>query len=202
MLFNVLLFMTGITALPQLYPLSTRSSNLTMNSSISNHTKLPEWIPKRACGTGKPSAALVRAHQQLHSKRPLKRASPSTSLFTVDTVFHVVSTADRKNSVSKQMIANQLGALQAAFALSNISFHLLDVDYTVNDTWATDQNDADMKLALRKGNYSTLNIYFQTNLSTTAYGDPTQLLGYCTLPTNVTYFPCDSCSPAEFPTQI
>ena len=45
-----------------------------------------------------------------------------------------------------------------------------------------------MKQALRRGTYSTLNIWFQTNL--TATNDPkapVRLLGYCTTPTNVTY---------------
>ena len=45
-----------------------------------------------------------------------------------------------------------------------------------------------MKKALRRGGYSALNIYFQSNLS--AYPNQpgsTTLLGYCTLPTKVTY---------------
>ena len=98
-----------------------------------------------------------------------------------------------------EMVANQLGAIQAAYASSNISFDLISTDYTVNDTWATDGNDAEMKVALRKGNYSALNVYFQTNLSSIVDGAPSQMLGYCTLPTNVTYLPCDGCEEAEFP---
>jgi len=39
-----------------------------------------------------------------------------------------------------------------------------------------------MKTALRRGNYSDLNIYYQTNLSSPAYSGSTMLLGYCTLP--------------------
>ena len=164
------------------------------------YSKNETSIPSRACGTGEPSVHLLAAHRHLRGRRLRKRASPSTSLYNVDTYFHIVSTKDQTNAVTKAMIANQVGTLQAAYATSNISFDLIGVDRTVNDTWATDQNDADMKLALRKGNYSTLNIYFQTNLSTTAYGAPTQLLGYCTLPTNVTYSPCDGCPLKEFPT--
>ena len=53
-----------------------------------------------------------------------------------------------------------------------------------------------MKQALRRGPYSALNIYFQTNLSSPPYtytyngggvGGSTALLGYCTLPTSITY---------------
>lgn len=162
---------------------------------ISNTNQL---IP-RTCETKQPSQMLLEAHKQLKTKMTRKRASPSTSLYTIQTYFHIISTHDQANTVTKAMIANQVGTLQAAYANSNISFNLVGIDHIVNDTWATDDNDADMKLALRKGNYSSLNVYFQTNLSTTAYGSPTQLLGYCTLPTNVTYQPCMGCSPLEFP---
>lgn len=44
-----------------------------------------------------------------------------------------------------------------------------------------------MKSALREGTYDTLNIYFQTNLSSTDMASGTILLGFCTRPTNVTY---------------
>ena len=128
-----------------------------------------------------------------------KRASPRTSKYMVDTYFHIVSTKSQADMVTKDMVANQLGALQAAYAPSNISFHLVSTDSTVNDAWANDENDEAMKLALRKGNYSALNIYFQTNLSTTEWGPPSQLLGYCSLPTNVTYLPCDGCELVSLP---
>ncbi|MCJ1447064.1 MAG: hypothetical protein MMC23_007573 [Stictis urceolatum] len=156
-------------------------------------------IPKRVCGTGPPSVALLDAHVELNSNSLDKRATPKTSIFTVNTYFHVVSTEDQATVVSRDMIANQVGVLQAAYASSNISFKLVGTDYTINDSWATDVDDVDMKIALRRGNYSSLNVYFQTNLSTMAYGEPSQLLGYCTLPTNVTYSPCDRCDVAEFP---
>ena len=156
-------------------------------------------IPARACGTAPPTQALLDTHASLRKQSLQKRASPSTSKYTVETYFHIVSTKDSVAMVTKDMIANQLGALQAAYALSNISFKLVGTDYSVNDDWATDAADSAMKLALRKGNYSTLNIYFQTNLSTIAVGAPTQLLGYCTLPTNVTYSPCSDCPLAEEP---
>lgn len=52
-----------------------------------------------------------------------------------------------------------------------------------------------MKGALRQGTYDTLNIYFQTNLSSSGMAAGTALLGFCTLPTNVTY----GNPPVEFP---
>ena len=58
----------------------------------------------------------------------------------------------------------------------------------IKDQWATDLDSTSMKQALRKGKYGALNIYFQSNLSS-APGSPgaPQLLGYCTLPTSITY---------------
>lgn len=46
-----------------------------------------------------------------------------------------------------------------------------------------------MKRALRRGSYRDLNIYFQTNLSSYPYtwSAGSLLLGYCTLPTKITY---------------
>ena len=174
-------------------PLSTNISLPMQSASLS--AGLP--TSSRTCGTSSPTKYLRSTHARLRKRSLAKRASPATSKFTVDTFFHIVSTSDSSMMVTKDMIANQLGTLQAAYAPSNISFNLLGTDHTVNDSWASNQDDCSMKLALRKGNYSTLNIYFQTNLTTLAGGIPTQLLGYCTLPTNVTYSPCSDCPLAE-----
>ena len=64
-----------------------------------------------------------------------------------------------------------------------------------------------MKAALRNGTYSTLNLYFQSNLSApsgapagassgSSGGGAQAILGYCTLPTSVSYTAstCDSTS--------
>lgn len=68
------------------------------------------------------------------------------------------------------------------YSPANIVFRLLDVTYSVNDSWATDAASKDMKSALRRGTYADLNIYYQTNLSSPAYTGSVMLLGYCTLP--------------------
>lgn len=66
-----------------------------------------------------------------------------------------------------------------------------------------------MKSTLRRGSYSALNLYFQTNLtspSTIPGKTPNILLGSCTLPTTVTYVPdfCHSppCSQIPFPASV
>ena len=185
---------------PSTKPLGIISATHSDSPRPNNSASTSHKIPPRVCGTGPPSQVLIDAHvNHLRSTRLQKRASSKTSKFTVNTWFHIVSTADRANMVTRSMVASQFGALQSAYASANITFNLVGVDRTINNSWATDNADADMKNALRKGDYSTLNIYFQTNLSTTAYGASQQLLGYCTLPTNVTYSPCQGCPLQEFP---
>jgi hypothetical protein len=63
------------------------------------------------------------------------------------------------------------------FAPHGISFSLKGTTRTVNSQWANDNAELTMKKALRKGTYSTLNIYFQTSLGGS--------LGYCYFPTTV-----------------
>jgi len=81
------------------------------------------------------------------------------------------------------MLHDQLDALSADFATSYISFNLRGVTRTVNRTWALDdssQVDLEMKKALRRGTYSTLNIYFLTSIGVSDSGGT--LRGDCTLP--------------------
>lgn len=73
--------------------------------------------------------------------------------------------------------------LNPAYSPANIHFRLISTTYTVNTAWANGSNYAGMKSALREGTYDTLNIYFQTNLSSTDMAPGTILLGFCTLPT-------------------
>jgi len=60
-----------------------------------------------------------------------------------------------------------------------------DESYTINDAWASDNDPVARKSALRRGTYSALNVYFQTNLSAHLQSsESTTLLGYCSLPSN------------------
>lgn len=69
----------------------------------------------------------------------------------------------------------QLKAMNDQYSSSGFTFTVKDIDWTVNATWSNDGDEMAMKKALRKGNYSTLNIYFQNDL-----GGPS---GYCYFPT-------------------
>ncbi|GAB7352964.1 hypothetical protein MBLNU459_g3535t1 [Dothideomycetes sp. NU459] len=98
----------------------------------------------------------------------------------VNTAFHVVTKAASQGSITPAMVTAQLNELNAAYNPHNIKFKLVNTTYTVNDAWAVGAgpDGTAMKQALRTGTYSTLNIYFQTDL----YGS---ILGTCTLPTAI-----------------
>lgn len=93
----------------------------------------------------------------------------------------------------------QMAAMNIAYRPANISFHYNQTGstYTIRDDWATDANSTQMKQHLRRGTYQNLNLYFQSNLSSNpGSSQPSTLLGYCTLPTTITY----GNPPTEYPT--
>jgi hypothetical protein len=70
-----------------------------------------------------------------------------------------------------ETIQSQLAALEYAFAFHSlvvgrmITFNPKGIDWTVNATWTDSAaNHSDMKKALRKGGYSSLNVYFVKNI--------------------------------------
>ena len=83
----------------------------------------------------------------------------------------------------------QVSVLNSLYRPAGISFKLISTTWSVNNSWATDAESVQMKQSLRRGNYESLNIYFQTNLSSApyTYSASSTLLGYCTLPTTITY---------------
>ncbi|GME64885.1 hypothetical protein GTA08_BOTSDO08383 [Neofusicoccum parvum] len=76
------------------------------------------------------------------------------------------------------MLQDQLSVLTSTFAPHNITFNLLATTFTTNDSWAAVIQHRDMSLALRRGDYATLNIYFQTGMS----GVPGGITGLCNFP--------------------
>jgi hypothetical protein len=68
---------------------------------------------------------------------------------------------------------DQLVVLNARFAPSRITFNLKGTTRTVSKSWAVRPNDTDdlaMRKKLRKGDYKTLNLYFQTDAAEGIYG--------------------------------
>ena len=173
---------------------------------------LPEDVPDRNCGTQGPGPALQLAHQYLSWLEPLDNDlqnastvqsrvySDSTAkvkrqavdpLYTIDTYIHVI--ADTASSqpgssgyVTDTQIRRQFEYLARAFTGASIGFNLRGFDRRTNDTWARNGDDLAMKRALRRGKYSSLNIYYQSKLQATPNtpGIPAGsiLLGFCSLP--------------------
>jgi hypothetical protein len=95
--------------------------------------------------------------------------------------------------------------MNEAYGLTFFHFNLRDIDYRTNNTWArgglhdspnaTDQAiDMDMKRALRRGGYTDLNLYLQSQ-----FEDKSKFIGYCTFPdvgiaVNSTEFFRDGCN--------
>ena len=88
------------------------------------------------------------------------------------------------------MLNQQLAVLNEDYASSGVAFNLLGIDKTANPAWSQDGAENEMKSALRKGSYSTLNLYYLTYLS--------GYLGYCYFPTDAPEgsndFTIDGCS--------
>lgn len=179
-------------------------------------TVLAASIPEtfaRYCDTKEPSSALRFAHTYLawaeprdneyynasivderilhrKQKRYQKREAFSP-VFTIDTYIHIVADSEsaQTNSsayVTDSQIRAQFEYLVNSYADVGIGFRLRGYSRVTNDTWAENGDDLAMKQALRKGTYSTLNIYYQSRLQT-APGSPdidsgSVLLGFCSLP--------------------
>jgi hypothetical protein len=172
-------------------------------------TVLPD-IPSRHCGAEDPSSALRYAHSFLSwaeslendlqnattvqsrvSQKAKNKRQALNPLYTVDTYMHII--ADSASAlptssayVTDSQIRAQFEYLARAYTDAFIGFRLIGFARYTNDTWARNGDDLGMKQALRRGDYSTLNIYYQSQLQS-APGTPgipagSVLLGYCSLP--------------------
>ncbi|RHZ64317.1 hypothetical protein CDV55_100364 [Aspergillus turcosus] len=158
------------------------------------------------CATGGPDATLRVEHERLGAFESQTDSVPyhmrrALEPIEIETWFHIVSGEADADLVTDEMVTLQLDYLQKAYENAAISYRLKGVTRHVNKTWARNGDDLAMKKALRKGGYSTLNVYFQTNLqpppltepaSGTSEGDnrhaynsdlaSPSVLGFCTLP--------------------
>lgn len=68
----------------------------------------------------------------------------------------------------RDTIDAQIAVLNQDFAGTPYQYLLQDVDWTINSSWAvgiSNVDETDMKLALRRGDYRTLNLYYLTDIS-------------------------------------
>ena len=170
---------------------------------------LPE-ISSRYCGTKDPSTALRFAHSFLSWAEPLEndlhnattvqsRLSTSAKikrqalapLYTIDTYIHIIADSESASPASPTYVTDsqiraQFEYLAKAYSDASIGFRLTGYSRRTNDSWARNGDDLGMKTILRRGGYSTLNIYYQSQLQSVP-GTPgvpagSILLGYCSLP--------------------
>ena len=128
-------------------------------------------------------------HSQGHGQHPARQATHC--LYTVNTYIHIIAdtasvSPSSSSYITDTMVNAQFQYLATAYTNASICFTLLGIDRTTNSTWAANGDDQAMKTALRRGTYSTLNIYYQSELQSTP-GTPgvpagSTLLGYCSLP--------------------
>ncbi|RAL05020.1 zinc metalloprotease [Aspergillus ibericus CBS 121593] len=162
-------------------------------------------LAKRSfCGTAAPDESLRAEHRRLndvYSQQDTSKESnrEAVTSIEIETWFHIVSSKAAANTVSDEMITSQLSYLQEAYQSATITYRLKGVTRHVNDSWARNDDELGMKNALRMGNYSTLNVYFQTDLQASSDGgsraspedadsrtdvsdQSSNVLGFCTLP--------------------
>ncbi|KAK5132484.1 hypothetical protein LTR08_009030 [Meristemomyces frigidus] len=140
---------------------------------------------------GHASAHFNRTVQRLHldhqhsaagsraAKSLVERSKVSTPI-SVPLYIHVITKTASQGSITQAMANAQAKALNMAYNPYGITFVLKGTTFNANDAWAVAAG-ADMdalKKALRVGTYSTLNLYFHTDLSG-------GVLGTCTLPSQV-----------------
>ncbi|KAK2808604.1 hypothetical protein FQN49_008703 [Arthroderma sp. PD_2] len=93
---------------------------------------------------------------------------------SVETYFHVI-TDGTTGEISDETLNEQLAVLNQTYEPAGISFTLAEVSRTDNANWAAGGDETGMKRELRKGTYSSLNVYFAPNLEG-------GLLGFCYFP--------------------
>ncbi|KAI9853787.1 MAG: hypothetical protein M1824_000897 [Vezdaea acicularis] len=137
------------------------------------------------CNTGNPGPALIANHENLYmnqneSLAPAQQRIAQTysqQSIAVDTFFHAVSNDSIILDNIDEVLIQQLAVINNLYAPHSISFQLKGTTKTLNSTWAFSGDDNAMHTALRNGTYSTLNIYFLTQLQG-------NVLGVCSLPTS------------------
>ncbi|KAK0126816.1 hypothetical protein ONS95_008395 [Cadophora gregata] len=127
-------------------------------------------------GPSSGSFSNVSNFSSVSTKRFRARSLPTYSLepwllgdITVKTWIHVVAVNETLDGgwIPDDQLAAQMDVLNENYAPNHIQFVLEGITRTVNPHWATGVNDdteLQMKSALRKGDYKTLNIYFQQSL--------------------------------------
>ncbi|EXU98104.1 peptidase M43 family protein [Metarhizium robertsii] len=163
---------------------------LMATTSIGQSPSIPSGLDdifKNKCGTDSPSAEAINiVHFTNTSATIQKRQSAiSEEPLYIDTFMHIVAPSQEKlqNFVSTATIYKQMKHLNNLFSPAKITFILRNISRTANSHWSRGRKEVQMKTALHRGSYSSLNIYIVEE-------PPLKLLGKATLP-----FPDSTISP-------
>lgn len=105
---------------------------------------------------------------------------PQLKSIEIETYFHVVlpnKGSQKSDSLLYGQLEQQLYTMNQAYAPHSIRFNLQGTETTFNDDWSVDKHHEEMAQALRRGNYSALNVYFLQSLDLGP-----GVAGYCNLP--------------------
>ncbi|CEJ90352.1 hypothetical protein VHEMI06143 [[Torrubiella] hemipterigena] len=134
------------------------------------------------CGTPSPSNEHLSALQEMAANETIMADSDfaAQAVITIPTYIHVVASSNKvaDGYISAATVKEQFKNLNNGYKNTGFQFSLKGTDWTINQQWASNGNDLAMKKKLRKGNYKTLNLYFQKDLQ--------GLNGYCYYPAKVT----------------
>ncbi|KAG5922880.1 hypothetical protein E4U42_005179 [Claviceps africana] len=138
------------------------------------------------CGTGRPTEELMKASRELQAEEWELAARDggrrdNVGRIVVDTYVHVVAKDEtvRGGYISAATVAKQIEVLRQTYSPVGVSFVHKDTSWTVDPSWAVDNNEEDMKRTLRRGTYRDLNLYLLKELS-----GPAGTLGYCNFPSS------------------
>ncbi|KAG6010172.1 hypothetical protein E4U21_007649 [Claviceps maximensis] len=136
------------------------------------------------CGTGRPTEAFIQTSSELRASESELAARGENGVggmggIVVNVYIHVVA-RDRTVAggyISRSTVQKQMQVLRETYAPTGISFVYKDTSWTVNPSWATDNDEEGMKRTLRRGSYRDLNLYLLRELN-----GPPGTLGYCNFP--------------------
>jgi hypothetical protein len=140
----------------------------------------------RTCHTPVLSEAELKANEIETRERlnlRMKNKQPYVQSTVIDVYYHIITCSDGTGSLTDTMLADQMTAMNDAFAGSGFSFVEAGRDVTVNDDWCSGltyggSDETNMKQSLRRGDGTALNFY------TADLGGG--LLGWATFPSSYT----------------
>ena len=169
------------------HPIKMRSSTASGSSQHEHVRHLNANNNIERCGARDPSPSEYKKASNvvaMYMKKKLVQQQSdlvSYPFVEVDTYFHVI-TDGANGMLSNAQLQDQLQVLNESYDPYGFTFRLLGTTTTDNSSWyrarSTSSAQTEMKRALRTGDASTLNVYFNAPQGSGV----NQLLGYATLP--------------------